>query len=413
MNCHRAALWTSRSLFRTIAFSVAILLASSGIAMACNVPVFRYAIERWSPDRYRVVVFHRGSLDEAQRLRLASLSQTPTGNEQSAGNERPTGKESANIEFRPVNIDAIKDDADRALLASQKPTAFPWLVVQYPGGLKNDTPISSGPLTEDAVSHLVGSPLRTELVRRLASGQTAVWLMLESGHPDKDDATAAKLADELSKLADRLKLPELTGSPEDEMLSDVPLQIKFSVLRVPRGAANDPALVEMLLHSESDLVEFDEPIVYPVFGRGRALLPLVGAGITTENIHESAAFLVGACSCEVKERNPGFDLLLSANWNTLFSGPAGLSNIAGPESTKPSGVTELVAIPAGSPPTASVSQPASVSQSASVSPQAASVSPSWVESNRATLMVMGALLAVGLCAVFKRLATSHVERKAH
>ncbi len=28
-------------------------------ATACNVPVFRYALERWEADHYEIVVFHR------------------------------------------------------------------------------------------------------------------------------------------------------------------------------------------------------------------------------------------------------------------------------------------------------------------------------------------------------------------
>jgi hypothetical protein len=74
----------------------------------------------------------------------------------------------------------------------------------------------------------------------------------------------------------------------------------------------------MLMNSEADLAELNEPLVFPVFGRGRSLLPLVGAGITPENIRGSARFLAGACSCQVKEQNPGFDLLVAANWNELI-----------------------------------------------------------------------------------------------
>ncbi|HVJ87615.1 MAG TPA: hypothetical protein VM452_18285, partial [Caulifigura sp.] len=58
--------------------------------------------------------------------------------------------------------------------------------------------------------------------------------------------------------------------------------------------------------------------VFPVFGRLRALLPLVGPGITPENIRGSARFLAGACSCQVKEQNPGFDLLMNAHWDELI-----------------------------------------------------------------------------------------------
>jgi hypothetical protein len=90
------------------------------------------------------------------------------------------------------------------------------------------------------------------------------------------------------------------------------------VLRVPRDSAEEQALVGMLLGCEPDLVELSQPMAFPVFGRGRALLPLVGAGITAKNVHDAAEFLAGPCSCEVKEQNPGFDLLLKADWRDLL-----------------------------------------------------------------------------------------------
>jgi hypothetical protein len=45
------------------------------------------------------------------------------------------------------------------------------------------------------------------------------------------------------------------------------------------------------------------------------LYALVGAGITADNIREAGAFLVGACSCEVKRQNPGTDLLMAVDWD--------------------------------------------------------------------------------------------------
>src|SRR4051794_550974 len=32
---------------------------------ACSVPVFRYALERWQPAKYELVVYHRGPLSRA------------------------------------------------------------------------------------------------------------------------------------------------------------------------------------------------------------------------------------------------------------------------------------------------------------------------------------------------------------
>ena len=49
-------------------FSVTLLLLLSlASALACSVPVFRYALEKWPPDVYQATVFHRGPLTSAQQ----------------------------------------------------------------------------------------------------------------------------------------------------------------------------------------------------------------------------------------------------------------------------------------------------------------------------------------------------------
>jgi hypothetical protein len=208
-----------------------------------------------------------------------------------------------------------------------------------------------------------------------------VWLLLESGDSQKDDEAAALLEREFKKLELTLALPELSSSPEDQLLASVPLRVAFSVLRVSRDDPAEEALTAMLIHSEPDLAERSDPMAFPVFGRGRALLPLIGAGITAENIHDSAGFLVGPCSCQVKELNPGFDLLLADEWDTLISfegAPAAAT--APPDNEEP----ELVAIPAGAaspapttiapaagPKTVTVPAPVVVKQSLVATPQAA------------------------------------------
>ena len=40
---------------------------------ACNIPVFRYALQRWEPDNYELVVLHRQSLNDEQLELLRSL----------------------------------------------------------------------------------------------------------------------------------------------------------------------------------------------------------------------------------------------------------------------------------------------------------------------------------------------------
>ncbi len=307
---------------------------AAGAAYACNVPVFRFALERWRPDPYRMTVIHRGPLADAERALIGTL-------------EEQQDKLSINLAVRTIEVSEL-NAADQELSSSLSNPQLPALVVHYPAHLRIAEPVWSGPLDRDTVARLTDSPIRNALVRRLADGQTAVWLLLESGQSEKDDAAALLLQEQLKKLEQELKLPELTDSSEDKLLSATPLHVAFSVLRVPRGAAEQP-LIEMLLHSESDLAGRSDPMVFPVFGRGRALLPLIGAGVTAENIHDSAAFLVGACSCEVKEQNPGFDLLLAANWDTLLAQDGVPLIAAATRGSLPQGEAELIPIPSGGP----------------------------------------------------------------
>ena len=311
-----------------------IVLVFAAAADACNVPVFRFALERWRPDPYRVTVFHRGALSGADRELLAPL-------------EEQQDKSQLNLAIRTLDVSEL-DEADQALFAEHAKATLPRLVVQYPAHLRIADPTWSAPLNKESVGRLTDSPIRRELVKRLADGQTAVWLLLESGQPEMDDAAALLVQEQIQQLQQKLKLPELTDSSEDKLLSATPLQVAFSLLRVSRGDAEQP-LIQMLLHSESDLVERSDPMVFPVFGRGRALFPLIGAGVTAENIHDSAAFLVGACSCEVKEQNPGFDLLLAADWDTLLAQEGVPLIAAATRGSLPQGETELIPIPSGSP----------------------------------------------------------------
>lgn len=287
-----------------VAVTLALTLTVS-VAQACNVPVFRFALERWRADAYRVTIVTRGPLGSEARPALERL-------------EKCQSEASANLQIRVLDAERTDDPADRELLESLGDAALPMMIVQYPEALRIPLPIWGGRFTLANVEKFLESPLRGQLRERLLAGETAIWLLLESSDAAKNDAAAMLLDQELRKLAASLKLPELTDLPDDTLFAKTPLKLAFSTLRVPRSDSEGP-LVQMLLRSESDLLERDDPMVFPVFGRGRALLPLVGAGITAENIANSAKFLVGACSCEVKELNPGFDLLIAAQWEQLLA----------------------------------------------------------------------------------------------
>jgi hypothetical protein len=253
-------------------------------AWACQVPVFRYALERWQPGLYRV------SLPEG-------LKADPH----------------ANLEVK------------QAAAGSQIELYFPSTLRQA-----TEKPLWSAPMSEANVRLMVDSPIRQELRKRLLAGESAVWLLIESGDPAKDDAAGKALDDGLQAAQKKLKLPDGVLTQEeakdpkkrhenaDVLLSDLPLRIAFSTLRLSRQNADEAALIAMLMHIEPDLGDFvDEPMVFPIFGRGRALEPILGKGIHAANLLEACTYLCGACSCEIKEQNPGIDLLMVADWGAV------------------------------------------------------------------------------------------------
>ena len=156
-----------------------------------------------------------------------------------------------------------------------------------------------------------------------------MWVLLECGDPAKDDKAAALLKAQIEAMPKALKLPVVDDATAEEILAapgrPAP-RIEFSLIRLSRKNAAEQGLVSMLLHTEEDLPGLDEAMAFPVFGRGRALEALVGKGITEDNIKQSCAFLIGACSCEVKRINPGRDLLMSMDWERAIG--------AGPETAK-------------------------------------------------------------------------------
>jgi hypothetical protein len=325
----------------------AVLAPACAPAQACNIPVFRYAIDHWPSDPYRLTVFHRGPLAAEHRDALQALEKQADG------------------DFPAIVLELV-DLAKNPGGAEDLPTPpadaeLPWLVVRYPTPTRIEVPIWSGPLRAEVAAALLDSPARREIARRIRGGDSAVWVLLASGDPEKDAAAEKLLRVEVQRLARELKLPERADAPEDQLPDERPMKLAFSVLRVARNDPAEAMLVRMLLNTEDDLPGRSDPMVFPVFGRGRAMPALVGAGITTGNIEDAARFLAGPCSCEVKRDNPGVDLLLTADWGSVATNPA-----SGPP--VPAGTT--VPIPRPSPPPAKEVLPPAASEPPSASPRA-------------------------------------------
>jgi len=290
-------------------------------AGACSVPVFRYALEEWPPDPYLAVVFHRGPLGDKDQAVIEGLKR--------AADDPNVG---ANIEVQTVDLAKEVPAECRKLHEKCSPKTLPWVAVVNPMRFKGAArPLEelvawSGPLDKAEVALLLDSPCRKELARRLLKGDSVVWLLLESGSKEKDDAAARTLSAELAQLQKTLAgslsdpdQPAAEGMEDVDVSPGVPLKVGFSVLRISRGEAAERGFVTVLLGLMSGS-KYEGPVAMPVFGRGRALTVLAGQDINSENIGDVIGFLTGDCSCQIKGLNPGIDLLMAAGWDAALSG---------------------------------------------------------------------------------------------
>uniref|UniRef100_A0A7C4LPT3 Uncharacterized protein n=1 Tax=Schlesneria paludicola TaxID=360056 RepID=A0A7C4LPT3_9PLAN len=278
--------------------------ASAG---ACSVPVFRYALERWSADLYEVDVFFRGELTAEERRHLSRL------------------EDAAQANGGTVNWEIVRCNIERELppdLAKVREAlgdvAWPQVVLRQPGGRRGSPIVWSGPLAM-ADENLARSPGRTELMRRLLAGDAVVWMVLV-GDDEQAQAVTHRLQDALATLAEEIPLPSGVGLPGSELFARIPLKIRFSVQTVDGRDADEAVLRNLLTPHALAAVTPTETLVVPIFGRGRALAVFRAADVEETLIGDVSRFLCGACSCQVKESNPGFDLLLSVNWDDQLFG---------------------------------------------------------------------------------------------
>jgi hypothetical protein len=286
---------------------LAAVLVGASVAHACSIPVFRYALERWPADGYTVLVYHKGPLAPAdQRLadELASFART-----------------------QPVNAQVLRVDlageptrGQRDIWEAQHGATLPWIVVRAPRDQEPADRAWAGPLTARDVKRLYTSPARKEIVKRLTAGDSVVWAFVPGGERKPDADALALLNTAVADLAKTLTLPDPTDLSAGGVAPPAPvppLKLAFSTLTVPPGQDED-IFLGILRHSDPDSAKLTGPTVYPVFGQGRSLAVLGGKGLNKETYQAAAEYLIGACSCQVKEQNPGHDLLVTADWDALI-----------------------------------------------------------------------------------------------
>ena len=281
----------------------------ASVVWACQVPVFRYALERWTPERYPVVVITKEALSENERQKW--LGDYASRLDSQVQIQWKNSSELASVEERDVWKRFAENDIGVVM------TYYPEKS-DMRGTVAHATKLDVG-----SFETMLTSPARQEIAKRLSAGESAVWVLLRSGNAAADMAAQNAIETQLALDEEWLKLPsaeEMEIKPEILSSVSIKLKVDFSVLSISREDPKEKFLVDCLLNSESDLQAFPEPIAFPVFGRGLVLYALVGKGINSDTVRAASSFICGPCSCQVKEQNPGFDLLLEHDWsNSLGS----------------------------------------------------------------------------------------------
>ena len=372
-----------KSTLRTACFFLA--LAS----FACNVPVFRYALERWPADPYLMLVFHDGPLNEKHAKIIAQVEEAVVGDY----------ADGQNYIVEAIDVQKEMHPEVKAYHEASGAESYPWMVLQYPESAPDEPPAFAGPLSEENVANLADSPVRREIARLLLKGESVVWLLLESGNAEADDVALKRLKSELETLSKEMRLPTLDASDAKYIDPDAgpDLRLSFATVRLQRDDPAEAMLLRMLENWNPELVDKEQPMAFAFFGRGRVLPALVGDEINPDILAEACAYLIGPCSCQIKQQNPGYDVLMSVPWDDVIQGvfavEKALPPLEGMSGLKPA--AESANPQAGSMPEGSGHRPAEGSGSQSAAIAAPASSPS-AESATSSPILRNLVIAIGV-----------------
>ena len=293
---------------RRIAFLLVLSAACfDGSAEACDTPVYRYAMYRWQSAPYELYYFHDGQPDAESEKVTAAI-------------ERRCMDEAApaNLVVLPVDLRQDKELAGvppdvKEAWNSQSSKQTPWYLISSPVGVH----IFGGTITESDIAALVDSPLRRELGQLMEQGKAGVYVLVTSDSQPANELAEKEIRGVVDDVAaGKISLYTAPSRSTEENVPDVPA-IEFGFVKVARNDAGEKWLLDCLMALEPDLHSSSEPLAFLIYGRGRALFSSLGKGIHRDNLIQDVEFITGACSCTVKEQNPGVDLLMSYNWNAV------------------------------------------------------------------------------------------------
>jgi hypothetical protein len=296
----------------------ALLIATSWListsTFGCETPVHRYALYNWGVGPYWVLALYDSGEEPAEfaqvEKKVAQLASS-----------KPAG---ANLKWRSINV----ADPNR-LAALPEPVRQLWQSRQ-----NQDRPVyvlvnSNGFLVDQLADPLASleewadSPWRRQLADRISKGRAVVLVLLEGVNPT-DNERAQEIIDRVIELVDSGNMASVetivdlyhADSARSETAKTTPISIDSVVLSPDES--DEKALVCQLMAVEPDLEKFKgKSMVFSIYGRGRVLAPFIGRGVSEENLINAVRFLTGPCSCEVKDENPGVDLLMKTDWESI------------------------------------------------------------------------------------------------
>ena len=234
-----------------------IVLLAAFISLACTTRVSEWVLLNSMPNQYTLIYFHKKLLTESLIKQNQALAEKI---------------ETANIQFKTVNSQEI-----------DKP--------YY--GLYYKNRFFSKYKTVDELRGLTTSPMRKKIATELMSGKLCVMLYLKTGNNEKDEKGLKAL------------YHTIESSPFGKIIT---------VVELSRNSRDEYHFASLLLNIEDDLKHIPEPMLFGVFGRFKALEPLLGKGISEENINLMIQYFTAECSCLIKDDLPGTDILFTDKW---------------------------------------------------------------------------------------------------
>ncbi len=251
-------------------------------ACACTIPVFRYALDRWEADRFSLVLSEAAAQDSAVSDLLRPL--------------RANGHANLSIITEP-GLNQV--ELRTARLGGQT--------------------LWSGALDQAALDAVLDSPARQQMLKQILAGDSVIWV-LATDESEAELAAAERVEKRLRFLEQVAALPiQDPNDPDSQLGPGPPLLLKFTTLRLRRDDPAEQLLLKMLAGPAAEIDPATSGFAAAVFGRGRVLGSWPLTELDDQSLEDACLFLIGRCSCRVKDQNPGWDILMNVDWDQVLA----------------------------------------------------------------------------------------------